>query len=186
MLILISPYRHEHEGSLEELLERFWVAIRGPVGEFPGAQKSCRRGSKSCGNGRFADTLENTRDAQSRYLRPSFNDHPILLTRQSDQTLAIRGVQDAQGDSVKQQTSIEFQSLMAWLGGSIENEPILQKHVSLRYPGTGHWLLAHPVLKSWLQKDASAGDKGNVLWCYGPGKVSIVSILGCNIEGDMG
>jgi hypothetical protein len=100
--------------------------------------------------------------------------------------LAIRGVQDAQGDSAKQQTSIEFQYLMAWLGGGIENEPILRKNVSLRYPGTGDWLLAHPVLKSWLQKDATAGDKGDVLWCYGPGKVSIISILGCNIERYMG
>ena len=90
------------------------------------------------------------------------------MTR-TDQILAIHEVRATQEASEKQEQSVEFRSIMLWLGGGIENEVIYRKHVASRYTGTGDWFLEHPTISSWICRVSSPGLETSVLWCYGPG-----------------
>jgi hypothetical protein len=91
--------------------------------------------------------------------------------------LAIREVQYFQGETARDKASVEWERLMAWLGGGIESELTFRKHVATRYDGTGGWLLEHAKFKNWFDADGPAGDTSNILWCYGPGIYIILSDL---------
>jgi hypothetical protein len=88
----------------------------------------------------------------------------------TDQLVAIHEVQATQGASEMQEQSVEFRSMMFWLGGGIENEIVYCKHVASRYTRTGDWFLEHPTISSWINTVSASDPEASVLWCYGPGK----------------